>query len=270
MDYYFTCSSVGQILQWQVNQDRFGFIGGETTGTTITRTALNLQYITTLLSSQSSQAGLFTFDSVLIVSTTTSINVVIVVTCVNDVEFTSVTTNDIATAQNEILNQISQNVFLQYLFSANIVNNSTTYFYLCGVNDIFQAWLTNSLPYGFTNTDAIGRNRTLLSADKTLAVQQAILMAREPYSIISILLLTSIPDVNVTCASSQFQRILFFSEVQSTTVTTPPPTAPPTTTEGFTTLAITNGMLFAHIVAMYIHKLLIYCILSVICVHRLN
>ena len=245
MDHYFTCSTEGKILQWQVNQDIFGFIGGETTGTTITRTASNLQYIATLLSSHSSQSGLFTFDSVLIVSTTTSINVVIVVTCVNGVEFTSVTANDIATAHNEILNRISHNVFLQYLFSANIVNNSTTYFYLCGVNDIFQAWQTNSLPYLFTNTDAIGQSRTFLLADQTLAVQQTILMAREPYSLIAILLLTTIPDVNVTCASSQFQGMLLFSDVQSSTVTTPPPT-----TEGFTTPAITNGMLFAHIVAI--------------------
>ena len=250
MDYYFTCSTVGQILQWRVNQDVFGFIGGETTGTTgttITRTASNLQYITTLLSSQSSQAGLFTFDSVLIVSTTTSINVVIVVTCFNGVEFKSVTINDAATAQNEIFNANSQNVFLQYLLSATIVNDSTTYFYLCGVNDVIQQWQTNSLPYIFSNTDAIGRNRFDLSADQTLVARQAIVMAREPYSVVSILLLTSIPDVNVTCASSQFQRILFFSEVQSTTVTTPPPT-----TEVFTT----NGMLFDHIVAIIVD----YCI----------
>ena len=256
MDYYFTCSTVGQKLQWQVNQDVFGFIGGATIGTTIKRTASNLQYITTLLSSHSSQAGLFTFNSVLIVSTTTtSINVVIVATCVNDVEFKTVTINDAATAQNEILNANSQNVFLQYLFSATIVNDSTSYFYLCGVNDVFQAWQTNSLPYGFTNTNAIGQDRIDLSADQTLAVQQAILMAREPYSLISILLLTSNPDVNVTCASNRFRRTLLFSDVLSTTVTTPPPT-----TEDFTTPAITNGMLFAHILAIYIHKLLIECI----------
>ena len=234
---------MGETLQWRVKDVVFGFIGRETTGTTgttITRTASNFQYITTLLSSQSSQAGLFTFDSVLIVSTTTSINVVIVVTCYNGVEFKTVTINDAATAQNEILNATSQNVSLQYLFSATIVNDSTTYFYLCGVNDEFQQWQTNSLPYIFSITDAIGRNRTVLSADQTVAAQQAILMAREPYSIISILLLTSIPDVNVTCASSRFRGTLLFSDVQSTTVTTPPPT-----TEVFTT----NGTLFDHIVA---------------------
>ena len=248
MDYYFTCGTVGQILQWRVNDVVFGFIGGETTGTTgttIKRTASNLQYITTLLSSQSSQAGLFTFDSVLIVSTTTSINV-IVVTCFNGVEFKSVTINDAATAQNEILNANSQNVSLQYLFSATIVNDSITYFYLCGVNDEIQQWQTNGLPYIFSNTDAIGRSRTVLSADQTVAAQQAILMAREPYSLIAILLLTSIPDVNVTCASSRFQGTLLFSDVQSTTVTTPPPTTPPTTTEVFTN----NGTLFDHIVAI--------------------
>ena len=248
MDYYFTCSTVGKILQWQVNHDRFGFIGGETTGTTgttIARTVSNLQYITTLLSFQLSQAGLFTFDSVLIVSstttnvTTTSVLNIIVVTCVNDIEFTSVTINAAATAQNEILNRISQNVFLQYLFSAAIVNDSTTYFYLCGVNDVFQAWQTNSLPYGFSTTDMIGQDRTDLSADQTLAAQQAILMAREPYSLITILLLTRFPDVNVTCASTRFQGTLLFSDVQSTTVTTPPPT-----TEFFTTPDINSGMLF--------------------------
>ena len=246
MDHYFSCSTVGQKLQWQVNQDVFEFIGGETTGTTgtiITRTASNFQYITTLLSSQSSQAGLFTFDSVLIVSSTTSMNVVIVVTCVNDIEFTSVTVKDEATAQNEILNLNSHNVFLQYLFSATIVNDATTYFYLCGVNNEFQAWQTNnSLPYVFSKTDPIGRNRTDLSADQTLVAQQAILMAREPYSVVSILLLTRIPDVNVTCASSLFQETLFFSDVQSTIVTTPPPTT-------VTTPDISFGKLFAHIVA---------------------
>ena len=243
MDYYFTCSSVGRILQWRVNQDVFGFIGGETTETTITRNASNFQYITTLLSSQSSQAELFTFDSVLIVSTTTSINVVIVVTCFNGVEFKTVTINDAATAQNEILNATSQNVFLQYLFSATIVNDSTTYFYLCGVNDVIQQWKTNSLPYLFTNTDAIGQIRIDWSADRTLVAQQAILMAREPYSFVSILLLTRIPDVNVTCASNQFQGTLFFSDVQSTIVTTPPPTT-------VTTPDISLGKLFAHIVAV--------------------
>ena len=267
MDYYFICSTVGQILQWRANDVVFGFIGGETTGTTgttITRTASNLQYITTLLSSQSSQSGLFTFDSVLIVSTITSINVVIVVTCFNGVEFKSVTINDAATAQNEILNANSQNVFLQYLLSATIVNDSITYFYLCGVNDEFQAWQTNSLPYIFRNTDAIGQNIIDLSVDQTLVAQQAILMAREPYSLISILLLTSIPDVNVTCASSLFQGTLYFSDVQSTTVTTPPPIS-----EVYTAPDNNSGMLFAHIIAIYTHKLLIYCILSqVMCVHR--
>ena len=262
MDYYFTCSTVGEILQWRVNDVVIGFNGGETTGTpgtTLTRTMSNFQYITTLLSSQSSQAGLFTFDSVLIASTNTSINVVILVACVNGVDFTSVTINDAATAQNEILNANFHNVFLQYLLSATIVNDSTTYFYLCGVNDEFQQWQTNSLPYIFSITDAIGRNRFDLSADQTLVARQAILMAREPYSVVSILLLTSIPDVNVTCASSQFQRILLFSEVQSTTVTTPPPT-----TEVFTT----NSMLFAHIVAIIVR----YTVYShtVMCVHRSN
>ena len=265
MDYYFTCITVGQILQWRVSQDVhvFGFTGGETTGTIKTCTGTsNLQCITTLLSSQSFQAGLFTFHSVLIVSTTTSRNIFNVVTCGNEINSTSVTINDTAIAQNVILNRRSQNVSLQYLFSANIVNDSTTSFYLCGVNDVIQAWQTNGLPYVFRDTDAIGRDRTFLSADETVAVQQTILMGREPYSLISILLL-SIPYVNVTCASSQFPETLFHSEVKSTTVTTPPPTAPPptdppttappTTTEGFTTpAAITNGngMLFAQIVAI--------------------
>ena len=268
MDYYFTCSTVGQIHQWRVIQDVFGFIGGETTGTIKTCTGTsNLQCITTLLSSQSSQAGLFTFHSVLIVSTTTSRNIFNVVTCGNEINSTSVTINNTAIAQNVILNRISQNVLnLQYLFSANIVNDSTTSFYLCGVNDVIQAWQTNGLPYVFMDTDAIGQGRTFLSADETVAVQQTILMGREPYSLISILLL-SIPYVNVTCASSQFRETLSSSEVQCTTVTTPPTTAlpttaPPTTAEIFTTPDITNGngMLFARIVAIYIHKLLIYYI----------
>ena len=252
VDHYFACSTEGKILQWRVNKDVFGFIGGETTGitgttgTTITRTTSNYQYITTLLSSQSSQAGLYTLDAVLIVSTSVS-NMDITVTCVDGISSTSVTINDTATVQNVILNRRSQNVFL-LLFSANIVNNSTTYFYLCGVNDEFQHWQINSLQYGFTNTDAIGQNRTFLSADQTVAAQQAILIAQEPYSV-SILLLTGIPDVNITCASSKFQETLLHSEVQSTTVTTPPTTAPPTTG---TAPAITNGygMLFAQIVAV--------------------
>ena len=257
MDHYFTCNTVGEILQWRVNQDVVGITGTETTGTIKPCTGTsNLQCITTLLSSPSSQAGMFTFHSVLIVSTT-SMNIFNVVTCGNDIEFTSVSTNNTAKVQN-VLNRRSHNVLnLQYLFSANIVNNSTTYFYLCGVNDVIQVWQTNGPPYVFTDTNAIGQDRTCLSADQTLAVQQTILMAREPYSIVAILLLTSIPDVNVTCASSQFKETLFHSEIQSTTVTTPPTTAPPTTAppttaEIFTTPAITNGngMLFAHIVAI--------------------
>ena len=211
MDYYFTCSTVGKILQWRVNGVVFGFTGTETTTGTIkpcTGTS-NFQCITTVLSFKSSQAGLFTFYSFLIVSTTTSINVFNVVTCGNDIEFTSVSTNNTGTAQNVILNRRSQNVFFQYLFSANIVNDTTTYFYLCGVNDVIQAWQTNGLSYQFFDTDAIGRDRTFLSADQTVAVQQTILMGREPYSLISILLL-SIPYVNVTCASSQFPETLPF------------------------------------------------------------
>ena len=151
---------------------------------TITRTASNFECITTLLSSQSSQAELYTLCSVLIVSTNTSAsNVDNTVTCVDGINSTSVTINDTAIAQNVILNRRSQNVFLQYLFSANIVNNSTTNFSLCGVNDEFQHWQTNSLPYRFTNTDAIGGNRTFLSADQTVAAQQAILIARNLFDL---------------------------------------------------------------------------------------
>ena len=176
---------MGKILQWRVNGVVFGFTGTETTtGTIKPCTASNFQCITTVLSFKLSQAGLFTFYSFLIVSTTTSINVFNVVTCGNDIEFTSVSTNNTGTAQNVILNRRSQNVFFQYLFSANIVNNSTTYVYLCGVNDVIQIWQTNGLSYVFTNnTDAIVQNLTFLSADQTLAVQQTFLMGREPYLI---------------------------------------------------------------------------------------
>ena len=178
-------------------------------------------------------------------STTISVsNVDITVTCTNDINSTSVTINDAATAQNKVLNATFQNVFLRYLFSATLVNDSTTYFYLCGVNDEFQAWQTIDLPYGFSTTDVIGQDRIFLSADRTVAVQQAILIPREPNLLTTVLLLTGIPDVNVICASNQVQQTIFFSNVLSTNVANPP-----STTEAITSrdINITTGMLLAHV-----------------------
>ncbi len=174
---------------------------------------METQCIATVLSSKYVN-GLYLFNSILIVSDQYKVKV----SCVISNQSSNVIDTSGSNLQNASLTKVTDNVLLQYMFQANIFGNLTTYFYICGVNDVTQAWQTTGLATGYSNTDRIGDNRTKLSGN--LAIEAAFLLGFEPYSLVSVFILTTRSEINVKCASNSHQLTILYDDILNISIST--------------------------------------------------
>ena len=197
-DYYFNCNTNGWTLQWEVNGNALGgFITGEV-ARILSSTRSNFNYTATLLSSQPTTGVQSTFDSVLIVSLLGrfSLNV----TCSNGTFHNS--TNN-AESRRDVENKSNtSSIYLELLLTQPIVIaiNQSTSIFVCGVDNHDMKWQVNTETYTFTVLDSIGKS---FQKNDTIVKNQAILIAHEPYQVISVLFLTDTSDVSVRCGHNQ-------------------------------------------------------------------
>jgi len=222
-DYYFRCKTNEDNLVWQLNQTTLQFNRNEMNGTTKLFVGTNqLQIITTLLFVEQQNDNASALHSVLIISGPTNLinaNNDTSLNCNNRSLFLA-TTLDRTFPMFNIIRVYSNVIIYKYLFSAQILNNSTTYFFVCGVNGPLQVWSSGGESYGFTTrNNAVGDHRTKFqnSAYSTLIDHQT-------NSLTSVLLLTEKDDMdtNITCSSISDQVVTITLEEVRGSITTPP------------------------------------------------
>ena len=201
-DYYFGCNTVGLTLQWQVNGNPLGgFLTGEV-ARTLSSTRSNFNYTTTLLSSQPTTGVQSTFDSVLIVSLLgwSSLDV----TCRNGPSFFK-SVNNTESKRDVENNTNTSSINLELLLAQPIVIaiNHTTSVFVCGVSNQFLIWQINTDIYAFTILDSIGQSRQTLKQNGSIVKEQGILIAHEPYPIVSVFFVTHTSDISVRCGYNQ-------------------------------------------------------------------
>lgn len=214
VDYYFICETTGTTLQLQVNDAIVAGFDPGNVRRTRTGSMANFDFVASLQLSQD-YLGKTTFAAILIVMVKS--NITLTVTCWNELKFAKVSNKDTAVEKSTVIHSAdpSGSLVLQFLFSATIVNNTKTYFYMCAVKGLYQGWQTNAQEFGFGQQDVIGKQKIFLSVDGTVSEQHAILITPGPFSLVSLLLVTGIPGVNVTCASLQHERTILFSDVSA-------------------------------------------------------
>ena len=223
-DYYFSCNTEGLTLQWQVNENPLvGFSTGDV-ARIFSNTRSNFNYTTNLLSSQPTTGGQFTFDSVIIVSLLgrSSLNV----TCRNGPSSNS--TNN-AESRMDVESETIDSVSLELLLTRPLVSavNYNTSIFVCGVDNQFMRWETNTNIFTLRRSDRIGQNQQNLQQNDTFVRQQAILIGHEPYQIVSVLFVTDTSNVAVVCGHNTNNLQLpreNMATTQSSTATGPEPT----------------------------------------------
>ena len=212
MDYYFYCNAVGMTLIWEIDQFGLGGFRSTEVGRVIVDQRSNFNYTATLLSSKRTPERQL-FDSVLIVSIlgTATFNV----TCRNGSVLHSRTidnTNN-GLGVESIIN--SSSVIEEYILTDTIVKKddfSETSIFLCGVLNSIMYWRTSSRTIVFNINDAIGTSKPTPESGSVTVSQQAILIAHEPYVIVSVLFITDTSDVNVTCGYSVRDEVFLMSK----------------------------------------------------------
>ena len=221
-DYYFNCNAVGATLLWEVNGTGLdGFFSGDL-GEALSDTRPSFNYTATLLSSKPTTGGQFTFDSILIVSVPgmSSLDVV----CSNGPS--SNRTSNVDNGKGVENSNSMNSIFEEYLLTDNIVGDKTsqTSIFICGIQNSFMYWRTetNKNELGFSNFDNVGQERRNLEQGATTVKQQAILIGRELYLIVSVFLVTATSDVTVTCGDDQNEVSLTSGSTSVPTVQSDP------------------------------------------------
>ena len=219
MDYYFYCNAVGTTLIWEIDQFGLGGFRSTEIGRVIVNRRSNFNYTATLLSSKRTPEGQL-FDSVLIVSILG--NATFNVTCRNGsvLHSRSIDNTNNGLGVESIIN--SSSVIEEYLLTDTIVKKddfSETSIFICGVLNFIMYWRTSSRTIVFNiHDDAIGTSKPIPEPGSETVNQQAILIANEPYLIVSVLFITDTSDVNVTCGYIQDEVFLISKKNPPTTL----------------------------------------------------
>ena len=230
-DYYYSCNTVGLTLQWQVNGNPLGgFLTGEV-ARILSSTRSNFDYTATLLASQPTTGGQSTFDSILIVSLLgrSSLDV----ECLNGPSFNSINN---AESRRDVENKTNtSSIYLELLLTQPMVitMNYFTSVFVCGVDNQLMIWQVNTDIYAFTIFDSIGQSWQ--KQNDIIVKEQAILFAREPYQLVSVLFVMDTSDISVRCGCNQDSL-----ELVSTTASEDPSTE--TDPEPITTVASSKSI----------------------------
>ena len=207
-DYYFLCNTVGASLLWEVNGTRFNRFESGEVGEALSGTLPSFTYTATLLSSKQLTDGQFTFDSLLIVSVPGSSSLDVV--CSNGPS--SNRTSNMENGKGVENSNSTNSIFLEYLLTENIVGDkiSQTSIFICGVQNPFMYWHTGTSTdvIGFFEFDNVGEERRNLVQGANTVDRLAVVIADEPYQIVSVLFVIHTANVTVTCGDNQNETYL--------------------------------------------------------------
>ena len=214
-DYYFCCNVVSQLLLWEYNDITIrGFLPSDI-GAAAVSSRSGVQFTTTLLSARTleSDTSLAELDSILVVSFEDVNHLPFEVTCSNEVERHTI---DSTTLTNEVINSNKiEDIVLDHVLSDAIVQSrSNTYVFVCGSNSDFQFLEIAGPVIGFSQTDRVGQERTVLSSDRSTVNVQGILMAQDPFNKITLLLVPKDSMVNVRCFYDNEHQVELSSQHQ--------------------------------------------------------
>ena len=215
-DYYFVCNTVGTTVIWEVNGTGLnGFQSGDF-GQVLSGSRPSFNYTATLLSSKPTTGGQFTFDSILILSVPGSSSLDVV--CSNGPS--SNRTSNVDNGKGVENSNSKGSIFEEYLLTEDIVGdkNSRTSIFICGVQNMFMYWHTETnIELGFSAFDSVGQERQNLEPGATTVMEQAIVIANEPYQIVSVFFVTATSDVTATCGYSSQNEVSLTSRYDSST-----------------------------------------------------
>ena len=228
---------------WEVNGTGLnGFRSGEV-GQASSDITPNFTYTTTLLSSKPTTGGQFTFDSILIVSVPGSSSLDVV--CSNGPS--SNRTSNVDNGKDVESSTSTSSIFEEHLLTLSIAGDqgNHTHIFICGVQNAFMYWRTGtSSEVGFNEYDDVGRERQNIEEGATIVKEQAIVIAKEPYRIVSVFFVTDISDVTVTCGYNSQNEVNLTSRYDSS------PSVPTVQTDPEIVSSTTLGKW-----SLYIHEL---------------
>ena len=118
----------------------------------------------------------------------------------------------------------TNSVFEEYLLTDGVVGDQTsqTSIFVCGVQNSLMYWRigTSNSELMFSELNNVGRESHNLEAGNTTVKEQAIVIAHEPYRIVSVFFVTATSDVTVTCGYDQNEVSLTSRYDSSTSVPT--------------------------------------------------
>ncbi len=209
IDYYFYCQIKGIFLHWQYEDEPLTAFRPNDVGHSLVNVRSNYEYTATLLSSRPADNNNRYMDSIVVVTSRSdaSFNV----TCTNDfVSETEPSQHPKSALSSARTN--NSDIVLNYISSANIVRNISTHIFVCGVQHSTQILSVDGLSIAFTEGDHVGVHRAGSSSIDTVDVQ-GIVIARTPFTIISMLIVARNSDVNVTCFYDTQQRTTLASNM---------------------------------------------------------
>ncbi len=203
-DYYFSCTVVGNYIQWEYNHDPLSAFLLNDVGQAVLDERADYTYTATLLSSQPTMDDEAEMDSVLVISFRNGSNP-------GNFSVTCISNSNTSTAffQHNIISTVKNtapkdaDIQLDYVVSEQIVRRGPQYLshiFICGVHQAPQFIEVTELTLNFSSSDNVGQARTFFSDDRNTATVQGILMARDNLISIALIIVSlEASVVNVTC-----------------------------------------------------------------------
>ena len=226
IDHYFCCNVVGLYLIWQYNDITIRGFFPPDIGDAVVSSRSGVQFTTTLLSSRTheSDTSLTELDSILVVSFEDVVDTLpFEITCSNEVE-SRITNSTTLTDKVVDSNKMNGITFDYVLFHTIVRSRNNTHVFVCGSNSDFQFLETAGPPISFSQSDTVGEVRTVLSSDRSTVNILGILMARDLFNKITLLIVPENSSVvNVRC---------FYDNEHLVELPSPPPTMDFSATRG--------------------------------------
>ncbi len=201
-DFYFCCNTHGRFLQWEYNHQSLTAFRTNDVGEVWLNERADYTYTATLLSSQPIFDNVATMDSVIVISFHKGMNPSnFSVSCISDRHIATVS-HQVSTANKTITNR--DDVQLKYLVSGRIVSQDyDSHILVCEVPQTPQFISVIEPILSFSRFDSAGQARTIFSEDRNTAEVQGILMARDNFVSVALILVSlNVSESNVSCYDS--------------------------------------------------------------------
>ncbi len=236
---YFACTVEGSTLQWVVNRMALGgYSVSSSPGSVLSSTRQTFYYTSTLLAvgpaAMSSQKS---FVSVLMVTVQRPINFNVACLTETDQRIKSVMLN---VESFYTTSPPFQLIYLEKIINSKLLKfNQTlnTAIFFCAVQGTSQTFQINRQQYKFESSDLVGSEIHNLFSDQGYMVleDQAILVAKYPFTLISIAIATISSDITVVCMGDSERKNISSGGAASSTTSL-------TTMDATTTASITSKL----------------------------